>query len=129
MIEPQLLSKLGSGKTHTASLAKHIYAARAERAKFLGADLFGEPAWDILLSLYVAEHEDRRMKISAACNESGVPASTALRWIERLIELKLLKRFQNHLDSRSSFVELTEEGLQKMEQVLERTWAEHFPVD
>ena len=37
-----------------ATVAQRIYRARARRAHYLPPDLFGEPAWDILLDLFVA---------------------------------------------------------------------------
>lgn len=121
--------ELVPSKARTVDLAKHIHASRAGRANVFGPDLFAEPAWDILLSLYVADQECYRMTVSAACNESGVSHTTALRWMGRLIELQLIRRRRNPWDSRSNFVELSPEGLQKMDQVLQKLWVEHFPID
>lgn len=126
---PRLLKELLPGSARSLSLAKHIHASRAERALFFGPDLFAEPAWDILLSLYIAGREGYRMKVSAVCNESGVADTTALRWIDRLIELRLVRRHRNHLDNRSSWVELDADGLEKMDKALEKSWMEHFPID
>lgn len=126
---PRLLAEILPGNAHTTSLARHLLACRIERAEQFGPDLFAEPAWDILLTLFVAEKEGYRLKVSTVCNESGVADTTALRWIERLRELSLLRRRQNPMDLRSSFVELTPDGLQKMENVLEKAWQKHFPID
>lgn len=116
------------GRFRLASLAKHILASRADRSIVLDPDLFAEPAWDILLSLYVANVESCPMQVSWVCNESGVAATTALRWIDRLIELRLVRRHQNPGDARSSFLELDKEGRQKMDQILQQSWSNHFPV-
>lgn len=108
-----------------SSLAKRIHAARAKRAQVFGLDIFAEPGWDMLLSLYVAEREGYRMTVSAICNDSGVPDTTALRWVERLTEMGLTRRVRNPFDLRSSFVELSPEGIDKMDLTL-RTWHGHF---
>lgn len=126
---PRLLKELLPGAAHTVSLAKHIHASRAARARVFGGDLFAEPAWDILLSLYIAERVGYRMKVSAVCNESGVADTTALRWIDRLLELCLIQKQRNPLDNRSTFIGLSSDGLEKMNKVLEKLWREHFPID
>lgn len=127
--KPGLLTELLPGSARTTSLAKQIHAFRSDRASIFGSDLFAEPAWDILLSLYVAEKEGYRLKISSLCNESGVADTTALRWIERLIGLGLIRRRRDPFDHRSSFVEFEPEGLEKMDRLLEKGWRERFPID
>lgn len=127
--EPRLLAKLVRGRTRAATLAKQILLARTARNAILNDGLFGEPAWDILLSLYVAMNEGYRMNVSAVRNESGVGDTTALRWIDRLIELGLVRRHRNPLDNRSSFVELENEGMRKMDDILAKLCADYFPVN
>src|SRR3546814_1843272 len=42
-----------------------------------------DPAWDMLLDLYLAaERNTRPVSISSLCIASAVPATTALRWIK-----------------------------------------------
>jgi len=102
------------------ALAKYLRSIRAMRRDFFEADLFGEAAWDILLSLYIAFHERYNMKVVAVCHESGVPDTTALRWIERLVELGHVRRRQNPRDARSTLLELAPETVAKMDQLLRR---------
>lgn len=123
----RLLAELVPSRTRASTLAKQIRLARTARNAILNDSLFGEPAWDILLSLYVAMHEGYRMNVSAVCNESGVGDTTALRWIDRLIELGLVRRHRNSLDNRSSFVELADEGMRKMDDILAKMCANFFP--
>ena len=63
------------------AIAKHELELRRRRNQILGQDLFGEPAWDMLLGLFVAEGEDRPMSVPTICSSAGVPKSTALRWL------------------------------------------------
>ena len=69
--------------------------------------LFGEPAWDILLDLAMHEGQGRQVSITGACIGSGVPLTTALRWITVLDQKGLIARLPDPLDQRRTFVSLT----------------------
>ena len=58
--------------------------ARGARFQALDADLFGEPAWDILLDLYEAHCLNHQRATSAVGTVAHVPQTTALRWIVAL---------------------------------------------
>jgi DNA-binding MarR family transcriptional regulator len=95
--------------------ALKIQAARESRTRFFDSYLFGEPGWDILLALYIAQARGYRLKVSDACFEARVPATTALRWLEFVEEAGLASRRDNALDRRSSFVELTALGVERVD--------------
>ena len=94
-------------------------AIRDSRAAVLDPSLFGEPAWNILLALYVAAGERYALSISALCAESGAPATTAARSIGRLLELRMVRRVPNPSDNRSAYIELTDETAAKLTELLE----------
>lgn len=100
-------------------LARRLKAGRNQRAQFFNVDMFGEPAWDMVLALYIADGEGYRLKISDVCNESGVPATTALRWVDRLIDLGMARKIPNPLDARSTFIEATEALRRQMTEYLQ----------
>lgn len=83
-----------------------IIKARRQRARYLANDLFAEPAWDMLLELLQAELYGRRISVSSLCIASGVPATTALRWISKMSEQGFLVREADPKDARRAFVEL-----------------------
>ncbi len=92
------------------TLAREFYAGRRRRARYLSADLFGEPTWDILLDLYVAARENRRVPTTSACIGAHVPPTTALRWL-RILEMRgMVEREEDGRDGRRTFVKLTERG-------------------
>lgn len=82
------------------------------------SDVFGDAALMILLDLFVAEHERRRLPIKSVCIGSGVPQSTALRYIERLEGAGLIKRHANPADRRSAHIALTAEAGVKLHAIL-----------
>ena len=94
--------------------ARAAIEARARRGKFFKASLFSDPAWDILLDLFAADAEGRRVAISTAGLAANVPLTTAIRWINALQEEGLVRRDNDPLDARRCFLSLTELGLQSM---------------
>ncbi len=65
--------------------AKEYYRKRRLRERMFGnPDLFADPAWDILIDLFIASEEGRKISVSSACIASAVPTTTALRWIKIL---------------------------------------------
>jgi DNA-binding MarR family transcriptional regulator len=91
-----------------------ILKARRDREKYFSADLFADPAWDMLLELYATALGQRRISVSSLCMGSGVPATTALRWITALEKRQLIIRRDDPLDGRRVFVELSQGGLNAM---------------
>ncbi|MCT2401062.1 MarR family transcriptional regulator [Novosphingobium mangrovi (ex Huang et al. 2023)] len=92
-------------------LARQTYDDRRRRAKiFRSEDLFGEPAWDILLDLFVAAKERRRLSVTSACIGAAVPSTTALRWIAILEKKGLLVREADPGDARRVYVKLSAHG-------------------
>lgn len=74
-----------------AAVRAHVRTRRL-RARLLPGDLFGEPAWDILLDLYAAALEGRAVTVAEACIASAVPATAASRWLGKLAESGLIRR-------------------------------------
>lgn len=100
-------------------LAQALYNLRRKRDSALGSRrIFGEPAWDILLDLYIASKRGMEIQVSSVCIEAGVPSTTILRWIARLEKEGLLYRKADRGDARRRFVRLTDEGHAVMRRVL-----------
>lgn len=97
------------------TIAREIYAERRRRHRFLPADLFGEPTWDILIDLYIAYREDRRVPTTSSCIGAHVPPTTALRWLRILEARDLVEREDDGRDGRRTFVRLTPQGLTAMD--------------
>lgn len=96
-------------------LARQTYDDRRRRNKIFQSDeLFGEPAWDILLDLFIAAKERRRVSVTSACIGSAVPSTTALRWISILERRALLTREADPGDARRVYVRLSPSGYEAM---------------
>lgn len=102
------------------ALARQAYALRRKRAAIFGnPELFGEPAWDILLDLYVAHAEGKQVSVSSACIGSASPATTGLRWLGILADEGLIVRENDAEDNRRVLVRLTRTGITAMERFLD----------
>lgn len=93
-----------------ADLAERIYDGRRRRVRFLDDDLFGEPAWDMLLDLFINHARKQRVPTTSLCIASQAPTTTALRWISILEQRGLVRRFSSERDQRVHYVELEEKG-------------------
>jgi DNA-binding transcriptional ArsR family regulator len=95
--------------------------AMSMRNSVLGNELFVEPAWNLLLDLYIERLASRRVSVTGACVSSGVSQSTALRWLRLLEERGFVTRMSDPKDKRRAFIDLSEAGMQQMKKALEAT--------
>ena len=91
-----------------------MLAERRTREAIIGEDLFADPAWDMLLGLYGAYLGQRILSTSQLVSASAVPATTALRWIDKLDSVGLVERTPDPHDRRRVSVELSQAGVAKM---------------
>ncbi|MDJ0977541.1 MAG: winged helix DNA-binding protein [Erythrobacter sp.] len=99
-----------------AELARSAYAKRRKRTSIFGdTELFGEPGWDILLDLYIAQAEDKPVSVSSACIGSASPPTTGLRWLGVLADQGLVEREHDPDDQRRVLVRLTPKALEAMD--------------
>ena len=97
-----------------ARLVRKIIQQRRARAKFLDAELFADPAWDMLLDLTAARVEHQRVSVTSLCIASGVPPTTALRWINQMVEAGLFERVEDDADRRRAFIALSDRAADAM---------------
>ena len=114
------LSETGEANeaSRLAALAREEYANRRRRNRLFGDGVFAEPAWDMLLDLYVQDHLGRAVSIQSLCVAAAVPPTTALRWIGRLVDRGLVLRTPSRHDNRVVHVGLTADGRAGMERYL-----------
>jgi len=95
-------------------LVRRIIRQRQLRARFFDGELFADPAWDMLLDLTAARVEHTRVSVTSLCIASGVPPTTALRWISQMTEAGLLTRVEDETDRRRAFIALTDRAMDAM---------------
>src|SRR3546814_9724336 len=87
---------------------------RRMREQYFPADLFADPAWDMLLDLYAARLERQPVSVSSLCIAAAVPATTALRWIKTMTDAGLFLREADPNDGRRIFIALAEGAFDAM---------------
>ncbi|MXP44567.1 MarR family transcriptional regulator [Allopontixanthobacter sediminis] len=107
-------------KPHLAQQAEEEYRLRRARIPGLQEIILGEPAWDILLDLYVQQAKGRLVSISSACIASTAPMTTALRHLKLLESHGLVLSSRASHDDRVRMVELSPEGQNLMTGYLSR---------
>ena len=104
-----------------AALVDHasmVLEERRTRRHFLPGELFHEPAWDMLLALFVSRDARLPMNIKALVSMSDAPVTTSQRWIEHLHKLKLIDRVIDPTDRRRVEISLSHTGDQAMKAYL-----------
>jgi DNA-binding MarR family transcriptional regulator len=102
-------------------LAEAILEDRRRRAELFNPAMFGEPAWELLLTLFVMDRDGPRLTIGRLAQAAGAKLTTALRWLDYLEDQKLIRREEHPGDARTSFVQLTDKARQALRLYLSGT--------
>jgi DNA-binding MarR family transcriptional regulator len=94
----------------SADTVRAVIRARRLRSRYFDADLFADPAWDMLLDLLQAEIAQLRVPVSSLCIAAAVPATTALRWLKTMTQSGIFVRRADPHDGRRVFVELSRDA-------------------
>lgn len=77
------------------------------RKQLLGIpDLLGDPAWEMLVDLFIHERENRPLSITSFCTTPSIPLSSALRLCQKLCEAGVISRVPDLFDGRRSYLRL-----------------------
>lgn len=93
--------------------AREIYQVRRLRSNHFPG-IFGEPTWDLLLDLYIAFLEGRKVSTKSACIGADCATSTALRKILDMEEAGLIYRVDDLKDKRLKWIALSKEAIWAM---------------
>lgn len=113
-VEERAVPLARSASLPEARLIRRVIRQRQLRARFIEGEFFADPAWDMLLDLAAARVEGKRVAVTSLCIASGVPPTTALRWIGALVQAGLFQRVCDENDRRRAFIELTENAADRI---------------
>ncbi len=103
------------GRSSSLDMAQTLIDQRRMRRRFLPDDLFHEPAWDMLLALYLAWHANKVMNVKTLVSAADAPVTTSQRWIDHLAKLGLATRVVDPTDRRRIEVTLSHTGLEAID--------------
>ncbi len=102
------LGHTGSACAAAAANARMAVIRRTQRRELLGnPSLLTNPAWDMLIDLFLNTHANKPVSTSGLCIGSGLPMTSALRLVRKLCDANLVLREPDAADGRRNFIRLT----------------------
>lgn len=99
--------------------ARHQFKAQLLREAHFEGLPFHETGWEILLELYIAEAEGRKLNVTAIGLDGHIPNATLVRWIALLEHRQLVFRQPDTIDRRRTWIGLTSLGSEKLDSCLQ----------
>jgi hypothetical protein len=94
--------------------------AREIRSDFFDASLFINSPWDIMLEVYHAVLDERQISVADLTQTLPIPATTALRWLDTLVHVRLIRCSPPLFRGGVAQVELTQWGIRQMDAYFRR---------
>lgn len=104
---------------HSLKAARRMVRERLRRGSYFDAGLFADPAWDMMLDIFIAEAEGRETPVMNLCLSSQVPETTTLRWVRTLEHAGIFIRRKDEHDQRRVLVRLSPHAAKSMADYLE----------
>lgn len=124
----QELARAATGRTVEERMlvdgARRLMRARHKIAGMVPHGLFRDATWGIMLELFVNSEEGGVLYVKQLLLASGESAAAAMRLIDRLEKVDLLRRVPDTLDHRRVIVCMTERG-----RALMITWLQQIYAD
>ncbi len=111
------------------TLALRAIQHRTLRNRQFRPALFADPAWDMLLDLFVSRLRHHPVCVSSLCIAARVPPTTALRWIRNMeVHGELVRRRDPH-DGRRVFMEISDAAFDAVARTLQPSCEERSSVN
>ncbi|MEP2988256.1 MAG: helix-turn-helix domain-containing protein [Parasphingorhabdus sp.] len=86
----------------------------------LGTGLFSDSCWDMCLDIYICDLKRQQITVSSVAHSSGIPMTTAMRYINVMSEEGLLEKTPNPSDNRMILVSTSTSCKQRISEVLKK---------
>lgn len=108
-------TNLASRVELAAQTARRALQERQCRVGLVGdQDMHADPAWDILLNIFVRQAEDRVLTLETVTSNCFSHASTASRWLKALEQKRLVRIMPDRAEGNRQVVRLTSTGFEEM---------------
>lgn len=105
-------------RSRACAWAEHLYAERRGRDAQFPDGLFGEPAWDLLLAMFIARDRNQAMILCKAYKAAGVSDTTGRRLLDRMEKEGLITRRRAPRSRKMRIVELTDLAIERLTEYL-----------
>lgn len=99
--------------------ARRLLSFHLRVNELMDGRVFRDPAWPMLLDIFVAANEGRKVTVTCLARTMKISPTTGVRLIERLEGHGLLARRDDPADARRTFVEPTAKGNANVGRVLD----------
>lgn len=104
-----------------ARYVRSLIRQRRQRERHFPADMFADPAWDMMLDLYAGHYEGQPdVCVSSLCIAAAVPPTTALRWIKSMTDDAIFSRQADPDDGRRILIRLSEKSRIELDRYFNR---------
>src|ERR1044072_6407591 len=110
----------GQERPQARAWAERLSAERRRRDALFPDGLFGEPAWDLLLAMFVARDKGQAMILCRAYKAAGVSDTTGRRLLDRMEEDGLITRRRAPRSRKMRIAELTDLAVERLTDYLAR---------
>ncbi|HEY0414613.1 MAG TPA: hypothetical protein VGD66_15880 [Allosphingosinicella sp.] len=107
-----------SGGESLRAVADRLYIERRRRDEYFPPGLFGEPAWDLLLALFIAREDGRELDPDEAYEAATVDPEDGPALVERMIAAGLVARGRARHDRRRTVILLTDHAVERLSDYL-----------
>jgi hypothetical protein len=108
----------GGGAAHLANV-RTIIRGRKARERFMPPSWFSDPAWDMLLQLYLACLEGKPLTVGELGQLTGIKPTTVNRWLDTLVCRDWIDRHRCEEDARRVWIALSDRGADQMAEYFE----------
>lgn len=102
------------------SQVETLLKLRDLRGVYLPKDIFSDPAWFMILDLYLCGLSGKKVSVSSLCLASGGSQTTALRRVHDLVRLGIVLREEDRRDRRRAYLKMSDEVIAHLEELLDR---------
>jgi DNA-binding MarR family transcriptional regulator len=100
------------------AVAERLYSERRKRDEHFPPGLFGEPAWDLLLALFMAREDGRDLTLAQAYAAAKVDPADGPALVDRLTAAGMVLRSRAQSDRRCNAVVLTDHAVERLSDYL-----------
>ena len=100
--------------------AERLFDERRRRDALFPDGLLGEPAWDLMLAMFIAREKGQAMILCKAYKAAGVSDTTGRRLLDRMEEEGLITRRRAPRSRKMRIVELTDSAIETLVEYLAR---------
>jgi DNA-binding MarR family transcriptional regulator len=106
--KPPIIASEPTDRRGIAAFVDQEIRARSLRASIFHDSIINDSSWPLVLHLFNAHLNDRKMRTKELYVESALPQTTVLRYLDHLEKCEVVRRDDDKSDSRVTLVSLTD---------------------